>query len=134
MPRFRLLALPDLNQISKSKMIYYGATTCWWGDKIHYISPIGVGLPVDPRGGVLMETDNAEQFIRLAGENALLEQCHYGRHRIDAFRAAFHGVIEVLTADGRGWRPTCFPGWGMYNDILDCAHPNTGECECPETK
>lgn len=98
-------------------MVYYSVNTCWWvcdppnkppGFKtLQYQTDSG--LPCDPRGGMLMQTDLAG-FIQAAEENP----DHYGRHGLRALMAAFHG--NVNTDD---MRPTCFRSWDEYNNLID---------------
>ena len=128
--KFRLLALPDLDRLRKAPQIFYSVASCWWSDQIIYTKPVGMSLPCDSRGGLLMQTEEkggGKKFI----EAAESEPSAYGKHGMNAFRAAFHGVVEVQTADGRGWRPTCFAGWEKYNELLDKADPLTGEYDDP---
>lgn len=104
---------------AKPEMIYYGAQTCWWTHRAEDLTTVpegrvGAGLPCDPRGGLLMQTDDAEGFLAAAEAKAE----HYGRHKLKAFEAAHHGnVLHV----GRGvfGYPTCFRTWEAYNTVLD---------------
>ena len=94
--------------------IYYGALTCWWSDApppYRTRSDFG-GLPCDPRGGVLMQTEDAEAFLRSAEENP----DSYGKHGLRAFEAALHG--NVVAENGK---PTCSQAWDEYNNLLDAA-------------
>ncbi len=91
--------------------IYYGALTCWWSDAAPpYRTKGEYGLPCDPRGGVLLQTEDVEAFLRSAEENPEF----YGRHGLRAFEAALHG--NVLASNGN---PTCFNSWDEYNSLLD---------------
>ena len=110
---------------AKPETIYYGAQTCWWTHRAEDLQVlpegrIGAGLPCDPRGGVLMQTDDVAGF--LAADEAKAE--HYGRHKLRAFEAAHHG--NVLATRPRGpfvtgvfGYPTCFRTWEAYNVLLD---------------
>jgi hypothetical protein len=113
---YRLNPSPEIKMILRnSSKIFYGALTCWWSDHLFYSQS---GLPVDPRGGVLFETDRVLDFLRTAEDNP----GHYGSHKFEAFKAAFHGVIEIRIADGR-FLPTCFRTWDQYNKVLDVLKP-----------
>lgn len=108
---------------AKPSTIYYGANTCWWThDPKHLrrLPPTRHGLPCDPRGGMLFETDNVEKFLSCA--EAATE--HYGRHGLRAFIAAHHD--NCRTEDGRPW---CAESWEHYNaaiDRLDARHAKGG--------
>lgn len=46
---------------AKPEMIFYGANTCWWTHRGEDLRRTGGGkmsLPCDPRGGMLMQTDD----------------------------------------------------------------------------
>ena len=106
------MTLADVSAM-RPTMVYYGASTCWWGVETRsggprYRTP-GNGLPADPRGGVLFQTDDFAAFIRSAVEKPE----HYGVHGLDAFMAAFEGNV---TNGGRSW---CFRSWDDYNRLLD---------------
>ena len=77
-----------------------------------YKKPGGIGLPCDPRGGMLFQTGEGDlqKFLDSAKENVE----HYGKHGLRAFYASYHGV--VVTEDGK---PTCFTSWDKYNALLD---------------
>ena len=92
----------------KPKMIFYATATCWWTanpDDLY----TSVGLPSDPRGCTLFETEDVEGFLKSAEEHP----DHYGEYGLDAFILAYHG--NVVTADGR---PTSFRKWDSYNALL----------------
>jgi hypothetical protein len=102
-----------------SKIILYGANTCWWTASWNdiYRHP-DVGLPCDPRGGVLMQTngeDGWEEFIKQAEENPT----HYGKHGLRAFLLAYHGCVKVQSAKTGNIVPTCLSTWQEYNDLID---------------
>ena len=93
----------------KPEMIFYGANTCWWthrAEDLRQVFPTGgpPGLPCDPLGGMLMQTDDIDGFLSSAQEKVE----HYGKHGIDAFLAAHHSS---------GIGP--FRGWEKYNEALD---------------
>ncbi len=98
-----------------AKTIFYGAVTCWWTDDPGDLSkhPIS-GLPCDPRGGVLYQTNNVADFFRRVKLNA--REGVYGKHGLDAFMAAHHKNCKVSETDDR---PTCYTTWWEYNDIID---------------
>lgn len=109
---------------AKPKMIYYSVQSCWWTHDPAHLSKTGPlpehyrtkysdgsGLPCDPTGGVLMQTDNVEGFLRSAEENST----HYGKHGLDAFMAAHHLNIRNLTLN-TSWS---LRGWKAYNDLID---------------
>lgn len=108
--------IPTREDVLAADKVYYGAQTCWWtiDPKDLHEHPKVPGLPTDPRGGVLLETPSPEAFLEAAESNP----DHYGRRGMDAFWAAYNGVITV--ADGR---PTCFNSWHQYNIVLDLAYP-----------
>lgn len=112
-------------RLAKPRMIFYGANTCWWthderhlshtkpqdfrvGDRVHK----GVSLPCDPRGGMLMQTEDVEGFLNAAEQSA----DHYGRHGLRAFEASHHLNCRISEHDQRS---TCFAGWDDYNRIID---------------
>jgi hypothetical protein len=105
----------------EAEMIYYGANTCWWTHRAEDFTTVpegrpGAGLPCDPRGGVLFQTDDVEGFLAAAEANAE----HYGRHRLKAFEAAHHGnVLATHPRAGVFGFPTCFRTWEPYNELLD---------------
>lgn len=94
-------------------MIFYGANTPWW---THRASDLRrhpqSGIPCDPRGGVLFQTDNVIGFI----ESAVKNPEHYGRHGIRAFMAAHNDNCQVSETDTR---KTCLDNWDQYNEALD---------------
>lgn len=103
----------DEIRAAKPAMIFYGMRTCWWThDSSHLCQKPGVGVPVDPRGGVLCQTDDIEGFLKSAEENV----AHYGKHGIKAFLAAHHQNC-VVGADNPV--STCFVSWDDYNRIID---------------
>lgn len=99
---------------AKPDMIFYGATTCWWTHDPAHLGRTAVepGLPCDPRGGVLFQTEDVEGFLRGAEENP----DHYGRHGLRAFVSAHHLNCQRSEEDARPW---CMRTWEEYNDALD---------------
>lgn len=70
------------------------------------------GLPCDPRGSVLFQTEHVEAFIQTAKEKSE----HYGKHGIRAFLAAHHLNCVVGLFDKR---PTSGVHWDEYNKGID---------------
>jgi hypothetical protein len=106
---------------AKPEMIFYGVNTCWWThDPKHLCTHRTAGLPCDPRGGMLMQTDEVEKFLAAAEENA----AHYGRHGLRAFEAAHHLNMRVGIRDNRS---TCFREWEEYNAAIDEFLLHTGK-------
>lgn len=70
------------------------------------------GLPCDPRGGMLFETDDVKGFLQAAIDNA----DYYGKHRLRAFMAAHHSNCFSDLGCTRHW---CSKDWKDYNDALD---------------
>jgi len=110
----RLRTLDDV-RAAKPDMIYYGAMTCWWAYRGEHLYRNRVGLPCDPRGGMLMQTEDWQKFLATAEQKS----DHYGRHGLRAFEAALHGNVLVLSHRTGKWVPTCFTGWEQYNLLLD---------------
>ena len=98
---------------AKPGMIFYGANTCWWTHRREdlYKHP-ETGLPCDPRGGMLFETDDTEGFLRSAEESA----SYYGEHGLKAFEAAHHG--NIIHLHNGWWYPWCFKTWQEYNNLI----------------
>lgn len=115
---------------SKPRTIFYGANTCWWTHDPNHLGntrdfpsrssrtsdETGPGLPCDPRGGVLLQTDDVEGFLRSAQENA----DHYGPFGMDTFLAAHHLNCVAVQAHffGDTEAPWCFRTWDEYTTIL----------------
>lgn len=115
----RTLTTIDELRARKPKMILYGANTAWWIadvdlDRLNgkYDTGGDQGIPCDPRGGVLFQTDDIDGFLTAA----LSDPTHYGPHGAEAFILAYHG--NVLTDEGKA---TCFEGWTTYSELLDAA-------------
>ena len=103
----------DQVRAAKPTKIYYGVRTCWWThNPLHLSKHQGTGLPCDPRGGVLFETDKVEEFLSAAEQSP----GHYGRFGLQAFIAAHH-LNCVIGKDNP--RPWCFPSWDEYNRLID---------------
>ena len=102
-----------LKRAGHRKMAFYGANMMWWtaNEDDLYKKP-GIGLPCDPRGGMLFQTGEGDldKFLTSAEENTE----YYGKHGLRAFYASYRGV--VVTKDGK---PTCLDSWGAYNDLID---------------
>lgn len=93
-------------------MIFYGARTCWWTHDPRHLGRLPGVIPCDPRGGVLLQTDDVQGFLEAAEKNVT----HYGRHGLRAFMAAHHANTQVGEHDERR---TCFETWEPYNRLLD---------------
>lgn len=101
---------------SQSKLLRYGANTCWWGmddDPWYNTKTDGSGLPCDPRGGMLFETTHPIDFIHAAEEHVKGGGTTYGKHGLRTFLLALHGC--VVTDNGK---PTCFQTWKQYEDLI----------------
>lgn len=105
----------------KPKAIYYGANTCWWTHDAGHLGSGSNGLPIDPVGGVLFETDEIDAFFKAATSNPE----HYGKHGLRAFIAAHHSNCFAAPAD-RSNLPAIYQmrhyaaaGWTAYNDAID---------------
>lgn len=98
---------------AKPTTIYYGANTCWWSHREEDLCKHPeCGLPCDPRGGMLFETDDVEGFLKSAQDNA----DHYGKHGLKTFMSAHHSNMVVSKEDRKS---TCFKTWDEYNTVLD---------------
>ncbi len=98
---------------AKPGMIFYSATTCWWTHDPAHLGKTagGHGLPCDPRGGVLFQTEDVEGFLRCAEQGP----DHYGKHGLRAFMAAHHLNCLHSEEDPRPW---CMRTWDEYNEVL----------------
>ena len=107
-------AIASLDEVCAAmpKMIFYGARTCWWTHDASHLGRLDGGIPCDPCGGVLYQTDDITGFLKSAEENI----AHYGKHELRAFLAAHHRNCVVSVEDPRS---TCFESWDDYNRILD---------------
>lgn len=101
-------------------MIFYGANHLWWTSNpkdLRETDPVikdgrtivPGGIPCDPLGGVLFQTQNVSNWLDKAKEKPE----HFGKHGLRAFMLAHHGN---LTWKGRDW---CFKTWDEYNRVLD---------------
>lgn len=106
-----LITMEDVRS-AKPTMIFYGANTCWWTHDPDHLGRTDSGLPCDPRGGMLFQTESVEKFLNAAELNAE----HYGRHGLMAFMAAHHQNCVKAKEDRTPW---CFSAWEEYNRILD---------------
>ncbi len=146
---WKVRTLDDVRALVPSKQpkrVYYAARTCWWtvdaGDlyrMAEVLPPPPAGsqaaaalatirksqssapsLPCDPRGSVLMMTDDVEGFLQAA--IAAAPSGVYGAYGLAAFMAAYHGNVSI---EGK---PTSLASWEEYNELL----ANAGE-PFPET-
>jgi hypothetical protein len=107
---------------AKPKMIYYGFRTTWWthdpkhlyaiekGRVLHPSQVTPTSIPCDPRGGVLLQTDDIEGFISMSEANTE----HFGKHGIDAFIGAHHDNCQ--TDFGMPWSADTFEQIGEAID------------------
>lgn len=122
------LTVEDIRKL-KPKMIYYGAQTPWWTHDPAHLCSTGKlkmmmktgqhdkemkevespGLPCDPLGGMLMQTDKVDAFLDAAKANPQ----HHGKHGLRAFEAAHHSNAQALNI------VKCFKSWDLYNAWLD---------------
>lgn len=112
----------DLVRADEPEMVYYGAQSPWWTHRAMDLRTGPNGVPCDPLGGVLLQTDKVDGFLRNAEENAV----HYGRHGLLAFIAAHHG--NCVTSYKRHGI-TALPEWDDYNDALDRMFAKYGSVE-----
>jgi len=106
---------------ARPEKLYYGVTTCWWThDPRHLSRRRDDGLPCDPRGGVLLETTNVDEFLQAVEDNP----GYYGRHGLAAFMAAHHLNCVVSETNLRPW---CSQDWEEYNAALDAQESADGE-------
>lgn len=98
----------------KSGMIFYGANTCWWTTDREHLYRHSSGLPCDPRGGMLFQTDKPEDFLKAAEQNI----GYYGKYGLRAFLLAYHGCVVVRDGNKAGL-PTCGAEWEDYEKLLD---------------
>lgn len=119
-PVLRLATLKTMITRGDVAKIYYGANTCWWThDPAHLyrtkpLGPMRHSLPCDPRGGMLMETDEPLRFIA-AAEAA---PTHYGSHGLATFMAAHHSNATIYDAALATTRPWCVADWAAYNRAI----------------
>lgn len=97
------------------KKLWYGANTCWWTHKPEDLCKHPEsGLPCDPRGGMLFETQHVKEFFRKAKLSA--NEGVYGKHGLQAFIAAHNANCQVSEQDERR---TCETTWKRYNEQID---------------
>lgn len=83
----------------------------------------GRGLPCDPTGGMLFQTDEVEKFLAEAERNVE----HYGPHGLRAFMAAHHsncfavdpGSVATPVIIRNELKHFASPDWLTYNEALD---------------
>ncbi len=116
--------LADIERIAALKphaRVLYAVSTCWWciDAPPEFVNPRYEkhGLPCDPRGSMLMETNNLKRWLQAAKDNP----DHYGKHGLLAFMAAYHG--NVCATNGN---PTSASSWQEYNDLIDRSLPEAG--------
>ena len=96
----------------KPEMIYYGAQSCWWTHRDQDLRFHENGIPCDPTGGVLLQSDNPEYFLAQAEENPE----HYGKHGLRAFMASHNDNCQE--SKNRAYH-FVVDGWDEYNRLLD---------------
>lgn len=103
------ITIADIRK-AKPKMIFYSVHTPWW---THDPKDLGTmlgtqGLPCDPYGSVLFQTEDIDGFFKAAEEKSE----HYGKHGLRALEAAHHqnGLVSFK-----------HPTWQDYNDLIDLA-------------
>lgn len=90
--------------------------SCWWSWWLERWLPYripGSSIPCDPLGAPLFQ-GSAQKFWDAASN----DEHFYGRYKLDALVAAFHGNLEVFIEAMQAWRPTAFVGWDLYNEII----------------
>lgn len=97
--------------IYKPSMIFYGAVTPWWTCKSYDLIKLPSGIPCDPLGGVLFQTNKIEAFMKSATENP----SHYGKYGIKTFMLAHHGNVLVKNTK----QATALKNWDEYNKLID---------------
>ena len=96
------------------EMIFYGANTCWWThnpDHMGRTQEGKFGLPCDPRGDVLYQTEDVVGVLKAAEEKPE----YYGVHGLDTFMAAHHDNCIVAQFDPRA---TCLETFAEYDELL----------------
>ena len=130
----RVVERVTLEQIRAARpaMIYYSANTLWWTHDASHLyvlinrratpqvvarvmppAPGAHQLPCDPRGSVLLQTENVEEWLSAAEGKPE----HFGKHGLRAFLASHHLNSQLGVSE----RPWCSPSWGEYNDAIDRA-------------
>lgn len=124
----------------KPKKIFYGANTCWWTHDPNHLGSVKAspgeiaaaakmfgttakavrGVPCDPVGGVLFETENVEEFLKAAEDKTE----HYGKHGIRAFMAAHHSncfaaPLQFTLPPIHELPHFASQSWDEYNEALD---------------
>lgn len=111
-----MISLDDV-RADESKTIFYSTHTCWWTHSAEDVranrgrSFVG-GLPCDPRGATLLQTEDVEGFL----SKAEAKPDHYGKHGLRAFMAAHHRNSFLDDGSMRHW---CEKSWEDYNAAID---------------
>ncbi len=112
------ITLEDARRLAASaKMSYFGAVTPWWTFQDSHLCNPG-GVPTDPRGGVLYQSDKPLEFLAAAENNP----CHYGKYGLRTFLLAYHGCVVVKDGPKAGY-PTCLKDWDEYEELLAIEEP-----------
>ena len=104
-------------------MIYYAMQTCWWGHSAQHIgalpssNPEFGGMPCDPRGAVLMQTDTWRNFLTTSREKHEAESPRFGLAR---FMAGHH--LNAFNEGGAHWSAN---RWIEYEAALQQASEKT---------
>ncbi len=129
MPLFRYHERTTLAQIKERARIckanggilVYAVGSPWWhvNHDGRTASPYHLknGIPCDPCGRVLLQTDDPGGFIA-AAICVPRPVDHYGNHGVRAFVAAYHGNVTVLR-EGIRPLPTALDTWEEYNKLID---------------
>ena len=109
----RKTTLEDV-RADKPKKIYYSMATCWWTHRAEDLRRTPkTEMPCDPRGGMLLESHEPEEFLKAAEENPEA----YGKYGLEAFVASHNDNCVVNTL--MGTVNTCLRTWEEYNELLD---------------
>lgn len=119
-PKINLDQIKVLADSCKAKggVLVYAVHSPWWmiwetaDTQPPYRVP-GGSVPCDPRGSVLLQTDDPHAFIAPAESNP----SHYGKHGLRAFVAAYHG--NVVVEKGGRFLPTSLDSWDAYEAAID---------------
>jgi hypothetical protein len=112
--RANTLGLEDIRELADicyNDTAFYAVSTTWWTlSRDDLYRHKDKDLPCDPRGCMLLQAP-AHKFIKHATDN----EDKYGKHKLLAFAAAYHGNIVL---QDNGW-PTSLDNWDLVNKLLD---------------
>ena len=107
-----------VREVGVHPIIFYAVGTCWWTHRrIDLHRHRDSGLPCDPRGSMLWQTDEAIAFLEQSRQNVE----HYGKWGLRTFMAAHHLNCVVSGSGLKKFIPTSMCGWDKYNAALDRA-------------